>query len=733
VGDRESVASPGAQLNPAPERWAQVKSIFSSAVELAPEDRPDFVNHACGGDESLKLEVESLLEAGAGSTMFPKLRAAVENEAGTIHVARRDSISELLAIALGDQYEIIRELGRGGMGAVYLAREKALERLVAIKVLRPELAASSEIRERFRREARIAANLSHPGILQLHTFGEVSGVWYFVMSYVRGESLAELLRRRNRLPWTETHRILVELSDALACAHRYHVVHRDIKPANILIEAETGRAVLADFGISKIFGADDALTGTGVVIGTPDYMSPEQTMGQSDVDERSDIYSLGAVGYTMLCGRGPFAGENATQLMYSRLMRDPTPIAELNPTVPEDFAAAVMKCLARDRADRWDTATSLRQTLSVIGEKAVDGLPEGIRDIPSFGPYALAWFFGWIAVAMLSDRATIERALLFIVACLVPIGLILHVWMMGGKGIGLRKLARVALRPPEWWSMYWPRTFRRPSDLWTRLPLPARLFRIVSSGFFLALAGVLLLREFPAFDNSSSVASRLTAIEAFAVLTLVITVLSGLAWARNRKLSTEETVRLLLGPTADSTGWNTPRLMRLLAPVTGRIRPPDTGDAADFARAIRELAAILPSDLAHFRLTALDLADRSVETLDRQKDDLAAMERDAGHTEAERLQARIAALGEVTPTEPKQRAEMRLVLQRELGLVWQMRDRIELVLRQRSRRFELLASLYSLLCDSCYDEHESSTTSDNPAKLLSICTELRSELELASA
>jgi serine/threonine-protein kinase len=178
------------------------------------------------------------------------------------------------------------------MGAVYLARERSLERFVAIKVLRPELAEAHDGRERFRREARIAAQLSHPGIVPLHTFGEVGGIWYFVMGYVRGTSLAERLRLEGHIPVDEAHRILTELADALASAHRSGVVHRDIKPANILLDADSGRAVLADFGVAKVGAGDEQLTATGVVIGTPHYMSPEQVLGAHAVDERSDIYSL---------------------------------------------------------------------------------------------------------------------------------------------------------------------------------------------------------------------------------------------------------------------------------------------------------------------------------------------------------------------------------------------------------------------------------------------------------
>jgi serine/threonine-protein kinase len=185
------------------------------------------------------------------------------------------------------------------MGAVYLARERALERFVAIKVLRPDLVDHPDALERFRREARIAAQLSHPGILPLHTFGEVAGLWYFVMAYVRGVSLAERLRVEGRLPSHEALRILTELADALECAHRNGVIHRDIKPANILLDEES---VERCSRISAWQGArcGDSLTITGTIVGTPNYMSPEQALGDADLDERSDLYSLGAVGYAML-------------------------------------------------------------------------------------------------------------------------------------------------------------------------------------------------------------------------------------------------------------------------------------------------------------------------------------------------------------------------------------------------------------------------------------------------
>ena len=193
-----------------PERWQEIKALFAEAMELPVAERAAYVDRECGDDIELRGEVLSLLVAAEGIDSLPGTRAAIASTAE----------QSALGSALGQQYEIVRPLGHGGMGAVYLARERALERFVAIKVLRPELAEEPDARERFRREARIAAQLSHPGILPLHTFGEVGGLWYFVMGYVRGASLAERLRVEGRLPSHETHRILTELADALECAHR---------------------------------------------------------------------------------------------------------------------------------------------------------------------------------------------------------------------------------------------------------------------------------------------------------------------------------------------------------------------------------------------------------------------------------------------------------------------------------------------------------------------------------
>jgi len=292
------------------------------------------------------------------------------------------------------------------------------------------------------------------------------------------------------------------------------VVHRDIKPANVLLDEQSGRSVLADFGISKMPGLSDGLTETGMVVGTPDYMSPEQTMGLSDIDERSDIYSLGAVAYVMLSGRKPFAGQTPIELMYARLAHDPPDLHTLAPAVPEELAAIVMRCLSRDRAGRWPNARSLKEALGRVRGATEDGLPEGIKDLPSFGPYALMWVVVWIAFAFLTRRSPAERALLMLVALLVPIGLILHVWNVGRNGIGVAQMLRVASWPPEWWGMWWPKRLRRPSDVWSRLPLPARLTRAALSVVVLLVPLTMLLRDRLSSDGSSAADAVLFGVEA---------------------------------------------------------------------------------------------------------------------------------------------------------------------------------------------------------------------------
>ena len=231
------------------------------------------------------------------------------------------SLPMLLKEALGDAYTIEGEIGRGGMGVVYRARDERLQRRVAIKVLPPELAFSSEIRQRFTREAQTAAKLSHPHIVPIHDVGEGHGIVYFVMGLIEGESLAARIRRRGRVPAEETRRIIRETADALSAAHALSVIHRDIKPDNILLEGTRGRVVVTDFGIAKALSATSGatLTSAGMAIGTPSYMSPEQAAGEREIDGRSDLYSVGIVAFQMLSGELPFNAPTVAGILMKQI------------------------------------------------------------------------------------------------------------------------------------------------------------------------------------------------------------------------------------------------------------------------------------------------------------------------------------------------------------------------------------------------------------------------------
>jgi serine/threonine protein kinase len=275
-----------------------------------------------------------------------------------------DSLQDRLVSAIGHRYELEGEIGRGGMSVVYRARDLRLNRSVAIKVLPPELAYDPAVRTRFTREAQTSALLSHAHIVPIHDVGEGEGIAYFVMALVTGGSLAALLTHEPRQPIDEVRRLLCEIADALAYAHLRGVIHRDIKPDNILLDGETGRAMVTDFGIARAIEAGTRLTVTGLAVGTPTYMSPEQAVGDREIDGRSDIYSLGVVAYQMLTGRVPFTAGNSVALLMKHVNEHPWPIAELRPETPKALREAIERALAKAPEDRWPTAATLRDTLA---------------------------------------------------------------------------------------------------------------------------------------------------------------------------------------------------------------------------------------------------------------------------------------------------------------------------------------------------------------------------------
>ncbi len=313
-------------------------------------------------------------------------------------------LSQRLTAALADRYRIERELGRGGMATVFLAEDVKHVRRVAIKVLDPEVAAAIGP-ERFLREIATVARLTHPHILPLHDSGVADGLLFYVMPYVEGESLRERLTREKQLSVDDALRIAREVADALSYAHSRGVVHRDVKPENILLEQV--HAVVADFGIARAVAAagEEKLTATGIAVGTPTYMSPEQAVGSRDVDGRSDLYSLGCVLYEMLAGQPPFTGPTVESLVHQHLNVSPRAVTELRPAVPAPVAVALQRALAKVPADRFNPVALFGEALGSGATTSPVPTPVAPavarrRPAPWLVPVALAVIAALVAVAV---------------------------------------------------------------------------------------------------------------------------------------------------------------------------------------------------------------------------------------------------------------------------------------------------------------------------------------------
>ena len=284
-----------------------------------------------------------------------------------------DSLARL-STALTDRYEIQEEIGAGGMATVYLAHDVKHDRKVALKVLRPELAAVIGA-ERFLQEIKVTANLQHPHILPLHDSGEADSFLYYVMPLVEGESLRERLHREKQLPVGDALEITKAVASALDYAHRHGVIHRDIKPENVLLH--DGQALIADFGIALAVSqaGGTRLTETGLSVGTPHYMSPEQAMGDRELDARSDVYSLGAMLYEMMVGEPPFTGPTAQAIVAKVLTEKAPHVSTQRSTVPPHVDAAVQTALEKMPADRFASAGEFSQAL---GDQAYTVTPVGV-------------------------------------------------------------------------------------------------------------------------------------------------------------------------------------------------------------------------------------------------------------------------------------------------------------------------------------------------------------------
>ena len=346
--------------------------------------------------------------------------------------------------ALVGRYSLEQEIGRGGMGIVYLAHEVALDRPVALKLLPPEAAAQPTLRERFLREARTAAKLSHPNVVQIYAVDEVDDFVFFAMAYVEGETLGERITDRGPLTSKEAVSMLREIAWALAYSHAEGVIHRDVKPDNILLEKGSGRALVTDFGIAHA-GREPRITAVGEVLGTAEFMSPEQASGD-EVDARSDIYALGVVGFYALTGRLPFEGTTAAALLAQHLTQPAPPVASVAPEVPAVVAQAIDRCLRKSPDDRFADGAALAEAMGGTALKRETPIPlrifnKKIRELATNVPAILVL---WVltlgavvgAVTMLEVAQTIA----------VPVGLLV-VLATAGTWIESSLPAPVGLRP----------------------------------------------------------------------------------------------------------------------------------------------------------------------------------------------------------------------------------------------------------------------------------------------
>ena len=260
---------------------------------------------------------------------------------------------------LGNRYQILEKVSGGGMAFVYKARCNLLNRIVAIKILKPEFAEDEDFVRRFRMEAQAAASLSHPNIVGIYDVGQEDGLYYIVMEYVEGNTLKDLIRQEAPLPVTEVIEVGIQICEALDCAHKNMIVHRDIKSQNIMITAD-GRVKVTDFGIARATGGTTITTGN--VFGSVQYFSPEQARSDK-VDERSDLYSVGIVLYEAFTGRLPFNGETPVSIALKQIQEKPEPISNILPGFPQQLETIVQKCLAKSPEDRYQSAEELKKDL----------------------------------------------------------------------------------------------------------------------------------------------------------------------------------------------------------------------------------------------------------------------------------------------------------------------------------------------------------------------------------
>jgi len=391
------------------------------------------------------------------------------------------------------------------------------------------------------------------------------------------------------------------------------------------------------------------------------------------------------------------AGRESVTGAASRPSRSLPPVKEVAPSIPAELAAVIMRCLERDPASRWPNARALKQALLRASGDPAASVPESLRELPTFGPYALLWAVIWIALAARPFRSIGDRALLALIALVVPFGLVLHVRNVAGDGLRPVELARIAFWPPEWWGMWWPNGLRRPTDLWARLPRPARVVRAVLSTIIIALPAMILMREWIEAVAGESLADAgqrwFVRAEAVLIVVAIGVVTWAFRWALQRGLSWEESARVLFGATTPSAGWSTPVVRRLLVTPVHGVRPPDRDDAEGHRRAIADVAAQLSAPYAELRTMVSASAARAAREVDACTAEIASLETHAGAVAIDRLSAQVGALEDASATSPEAE-ELTQLLQRELELVRRMRVRMDRLAQRRAELLTLLRGLW---------------------------------------
>ncbi len=610
--------------------------------------------------------------------------------------AQGDSVRAALEAKLQSQYRIVRLLGRGGMGSVYLARDLTLDREVAIKVVKTDTSAR-EIQDRLRREARTAARLSHPNVVPLYTFGDVEGMPYFVMGYVRGESLAARLRRDGTLPEEEVRRVLADLAEALDHAHRQGVVHRDVKPDNVLLDDESGRALLTDFGVAKALGGGETMTSAGSVVGTPSYMSPEQAAGRADIDGRSDIYSLGVMGFAMLTGRLPFEGKTAGDVLAKHLTQEPPPLRGLAPALSDSTVQAVERCLAKDPARRWPDARSLKIALGVADEPE---LPETVRAVEGQG--VLFMIIVLVTTAALSGAASGPLRAGILTALMVQLAIVYAyaTFRMWREGVALGETQRVIWREPSWWPFWYPRGLRRRGSVWDRLPGGVRRARawplmIFAYAFLLTFGlrfawGSVSWRLFPATFHLGMGAFIVASI-GFLLAAWPVLMSRVVRELESRGLDRANARRVAFSmPTGRLSFWRRPHIEAVLGPATAAVSARRADSPHDQLQSILRNADGLSGPLRTLGSQAAVAARQLLVSIEHADREIAELARSLDPGEEERLAAKIAALGGASASAS---AEVRPLLEKQLALVRELSSRIEEGREERGRRVEMLKTL----------------------------------------